>query len=89
MRTELIDTVATIRQTRHRLEEKKLKLKRAQEKEELTPEGIMRDARVLVTVISARELMPWGIDGTSNPYAVVTVGGHSENTEVIQRTLEP
>ena len=89
MRTELVDTVSSIRQTRRRLQEKINKLKRAQEKEELTAEGIMRDARVLVTVISARELIPWGIDGTSNPYAMVTVGGHSETTEVVQRTLEP
>ena len=89
LRADLIESVSTVRQEQQRLNEQIVKLRSAQQREQLNSAGIMTDASVLVTVIGARELIPWGIDGSSNPYAVVSVGSHSESTEVVFGTLDP
>lgn len=44
---------------------------------------------ILVTVLAARSLLSKDLNGLSDPYATVTLGGQKSTTRVIKRTLSP
>jgi Ca2+-binding EF-hand superfamily protein len=72
-----------------KMDEFKRKLIQARTSQSFNSYGIMHGSKVKVEVFDAKELIPMDRNGLSDPYAILEIGSHKEQTKYIRETLNP